>query len=467
MSIWNRKRFSVFTSDEKDALGLIEELGKQTNYNTDMLDTKTDITGDHKGSWQGLSKPTLSEEGMRATVEKHDTDITDLQKDVADITGSYADGNVIRVAKNGTIKTISEAIQKAKLNNVNKNKRIIIKVSEGTYNEQIELVNGIDIIGEYVDSCIITFSGTGFRTGDTVKCACDSLLKNLTIINTNDSTSDNQNYPIHIDGGVGDYTCKLENVKAFARGQNAHHAVGIGLGGNQVLYVKDCEFQSDSKSAFYLHNQNSQPNPMYCEIRNTKIYGCMKRNISSAPKCAMLFEDVASSKIDEVKIFDSEIYGYGGIDVVLQPHASYTGNRNTLFVSMKNCKYDSYNYSDDSGTIIDLDNSYLVKNMTGNTKGNPLVLKVSDLNMGVQTSAEVCNTDNNPYVLGVAVNYCGAIFCVTRGVTKVIASSVNQGDFLITKADGGAGRGNATDNIFGYALESATSTHKFIKCLLK
>lgn len=70
MSNWNGKRFSVYTSEEKSVLGLIKELGKQTNYNSDALDNKTDINGDHKGTWQGLSKPTLSEEGMRATVEK-------------------------------------------------------------------------------------------------------------------------------------------------------------------------------------------------------------------------------------------------------------------------------------------------------------------------------------------------------------------------------------------------------------
>ena len=35
MSKWNGKRFSVYTSDEKSALGLIKELGEQTNFNTE------------------------------------------------------------------------------------------------------------------------------------------------------------------------------------------------------------------------------------------------------------------------------------------------------------------------------------------------------------------------------------------------------------------------------------------------
>ena len=78
MSRWNRNRFSVFTSDEKDALSLMEELGKQTNDNTAALENKTDLQGNHLGSWQGLSRPTLSEEGMRATVEKHIKEINDI-----------------------------------------------------------------------------------------------------------------------------------------------------------------------------------------------------------------------------------------------------------------------------------------------------------------------------------------------------------------------------------------------------
>ena len=69
MSKWNGKRFSIYTSDEENVLNMVEELGKQTNHNTDTLNSKTDLYGDHKGSWQGLSRPTLSDEGMRATVE--------------------------------------------------------------------------------------------------------------------------------------------------------------------------------------------------------------------------------------------------------------------------------------------------------------------------------------------------------------------------------------------------------------
>ena len=54
------KRFTVYDSEADTVLELIEDLGEYAN---------SIPYSDHKGSWQGLSRPTLSEEGMRATVE--------------------------------------------------------------------------------------------------------------------------------------------------------------------------------------------------------------------------------------------------------------------------------------------------------------------------------------------------------------------------------------------------------------
>ena len=73
MSKWNGKRFSVYTSEEKSALGIMKQLGEQTNYNTDETERlekeKLNIDGDFKGSWHGITKPTMVEEGLRGTVE--------------------------------------------------------------------------------------------------------------------------------------------------------------------------------------------------------------------------------------------------------------------------------------------------------------------------------------------------------------------------------------------------------------
>ena len=88
MSKWNGKRFSVYESEEKSTLGLIKELGEQTNYNTNELEQvkisnnkkvshqeiqetyKLDKNANFTGSWHGIKKPTASQEGLQATVDK-------------------------------------------------------------------------------------------------------------------------------------------------------------------------------------------------------------------------------------------------------------------------------------------------------------------------------------------------------------------------------------------------------------
>lgn len=89
---YNGNKFSVYESEEKTVLGLLDELGSQVNHNTDELKIKTDLYGDHKGTWQGLSKPTLSDEGMRATVEKHATDIVEMSNNINKIITSGLKG---------------------------------------------------------------------------------------------------------------------------------------------------------------------------------------------------------------------------------------------------------------------------------------------------------------------------------------------------------------------------------------
>ena len=89
---WNKNSFSIYDSEEKTTLKLIENIknflgndvittiDKNKEDLTKELNTKTNNNGDHKGSWQGLNRPTLSEEGMRATVEKLDTEVNTILK---------------------------------------------------------------------------------------------------------------------------------------------------------------------------------------------------------------------------------------------------------------------------------------------------------------------------------------------------------------------------------------------------
>ena len=82
------KRFTVYDSEANTVLELLNELGSLTNDVCDSLDNKTDLYGDHKGSWQGLNRPTMSEEGMRATVEDiMDNKIPSIQSSLDNIVG--------------------------------------------------------------------------------------------------------------------------------------------------------------------------------------------------------------------------------------------------------------------------------------------------------------------------------------------------------------------------------------------
>lgn len=88
MSSWNGNRFSVYTSEEKSVLGLIKEMGDQTNYNSDEIVRltesdnkkvshkemqevyKIDKQANFTGSWFGIKRPTQSSEGLAATVDQ-------------------------------------------------------------------------------------------------------------------------------------------------------------------------------------------------------------------------------------------------------------------------------------------------------------------------------------------------------------------------------------------------------------
>ena len=105
MSNWNRRHFSIYDSDERSTLKLIEELNEinkevsektvenindierlkndklsKLEYENDITNNrKLSNTGDFTGTWFGLKKPTLSEEGANAQIEKNKDDIKELQ----------------------------------------------------------------------------------------------------------------------------------------------------------------------------------------------------------------------------------------------------------------------------------------------------------------------------------------------------------------------------------------------------
>lgn len=109
---WNKNKFSIYKNEEKTVLKLLEVISKwldstitkvdeidilsNDNKNKkvsyDDLHNKYKLTSDGKnanynGKWQGLERPTMSEEGLRATVEKIvDEDLPKINAQISDIT---------------------------------------------------------------------------------------------------------------------------------------------------------------------------------------------------------------------------------------------------------------------------------------------------------------------------------------------------------------------------------------------
>lgn len=106
-------KFTVYDSEEVTALELIESLGNTSNQIIDELNNKTDLNGDHKGSWQGLNRPTLSEEGMRAQVEKNQSDISLLKNDNVALNNSF---NELKENVNLDIAALNKSINEEKEN---------------------------------------------------------------------------------------------------------------------------------------------------------------------------------------------------------------------------------------------------------------------------------------------------------------------------------------------------------------
>lgn len=82
MSTWNKKPFSIYTSEERNMLGLMKELGEQTNFNTEETERlqaeKLDLDGNFVGSWFGIEKPEFADPGIANIVNEHGISINDL-----------------------------------------------------------------------------------------------------------------------------------------------------------------------------------------------------------------------------------------------------------------------------------------------------------------------------------------------------------------------------------------------------
>ena len=81
---WNKNNFSIYKSEEKTVLKLIEKLNNFIGELSQGVDGKTDITGDHKGTWQGL-KPTQTDIGLSSLVEKINEDVEKINEKIVTV----------------------------------------------------------------------------------------------------------------------------------------------------------------------------------------------------------------------------------------------------------------------------------------------------------------------------------------------------------------------------------------------
>lgn len=368
----------------------------------------------------------------------------------------------------GQFKSIKSALDYAIKNGVGKNNRYTICINNGVYNEKLNLVDGIDLVGSSTENTIITYRGTSYRQDDTINASCDCSIRNITIIqDSNGIQADLQNYPIHIDGNPQEnMNVAIENVKAISYGEFSHHAIGIGLYGSQQIDIKNCHFESENKSAFYLHNQSNQSKRCSCYIKDSNIFSRLRASTQSEENSAFLLEDVGSNQIDEVKLINCEVFIPKGVDIRLRKHPSFEGDRNTLYCGLVGCTYNTYDYPTDGGTILDFDNAIRVSGIDGDKTGNVLFANPKDINPYGKTINAMVSNVNDGIAIGVGVTYCGVVFCVTKGIVQVIARDTTAGQYINSTSDGGAKGCNKTDNgIIGIALKT-NGYYSKIPCLL-
>ena len=225
MSTWNKKNFSIYTSDERSALGLIEELGDQTNYNTQEIENvkesdnkkvshdemhdnyKIDNQGNFTGSWFGFEHPMETEEGLKVQVVRNEKSIKNLNNEILNKTNELetnlrvqatridnlttqgnnvdnAETADIRISRNGTVfnsagqsvreqfKEINDYLETRQTlgnNIIDTNHLLTLPMSsfftkndDGAYYSEIIPISGLANIGNGVGlKCVIELSNAG------------------------------------------------------------------------------------------------------------------------------------------------------------------------------------------------------------------------------------------------------------------------------------------------------------------
>lgn len=461
-------RQAIFGKDVRESLASgLEEINKETEKTSKKQEDLETTFNDLIINAGNSNAEVVAARNGYATVGER---LKSFDEQLDTINKKRINGNILFVGKNGEeYETITEAINVAISNNVSKTNRFSIYISNGTYIENLTLADGIDLYGQC--NVVITFSASGYRNGDTIYSPYDCSLNNLTVIqdSTNDQ-SDLQNYPIHVDGRVGDFTLTLNNCVFKALGNFSHHALGAGLHGGQNIIVNNCEFHSDGKPAFYVHNWNNlETTGMSVVINNSIIYGC-KLVDKTNNNYGCLFEDTGSNQIDEIKINNTEITTFqtGGFDICLKKHTAFTGARNSIIVKLTGCDYRNFTDEIDSGKIITDKDIIAIK--SGDIGYGKCCSLQGEMN-GIITVNQTAFNDSE-HCLGVWVPYSGVYGVVrTTGVCPVYvdatSSPIEKFSLLSSSTSGALKKGVVGSGVcFAIALENFSAGQGYIKALL-
>lgn len=144
----------------------VDKMTEQLNKNEDEIqervtkkelkeNRKLDEQGNFTGSWFGLNKPTLSEEGMRAVVEKLNDETIPIMDNNIDIT-LKSKTNWLNVVEYGADKTGVVDCTTLVQNLINNNKGCVIYFPKGTYIiSQLQLTEGTTIQGDGLFSSVL------------------------------------------------------------------------------------------------------------------------------------------------------------------------------------------------------------------------------------------------------------------------------------------------------------------------
>lgn len=223
---WNKNKFSIYKSEEKTVLKLIESLGKWLEELIKVSDNKTDLYGDHKGSWQGLNRPTLSEEGMRATVEKLSDEFENVIKPIAIRQGNIKEINVLDYG----VKNDGETDNTTIINQLISEGYTNLKFPKGVYLLSINAVSHLTIKGDGKNETILRqVGGSNKNVINIIDGVSHVDIKNLTIEGNSNNT---KGHGIFIKGTTTEDYCNyifLENVYINKVVEDGFHCEGYSV----------------------------------------------------------------------------------------------------------------------------------------------------------------------------------------------------------------------------------------------